>query len=61
MSGCAIEARLRVLRVRNTTGIEVGKAAPDLRPKGLREQEHGVRKAKRAKYLNRVGKPRRLR
>jgi hypothetical protein len=36
MDGCAIEARLRLLRVRNTTGIEVVKAAPDLRLKGLR-------------------------
>ena len=37
------------------TGIEVIKAAPYLLPKGVRGQEHGVRKAKRDKYLSRVG------
>jgi len=35
----------------NITGIEVIKAAPYLLPKGTRGQEHGVRKAKRDKYL----------
>jgi tRNA (Thr-GGU) A37 N-methylase len=29
---CAIEARHCLLRVRNTTGVEVVKAAPDLHP-----------------------------
>ena len=42
------------------TGVKVVKAASDLAPKGDKGPEHDVRKAKRVKYLNRVGKPRRL-
>lgn len=38
MSGCAIEARLRLLQECNTTGIEVVKAAPDLPSKDVRGQ-----------------------
>ena len=57
---CAIEARLCLLRERNTTGSEVVKTAPDLSPKGGGGQEHGVRKAKRDKYLSRVGQLGRL-
>jgi len=41
------------------TGVKVVKAASDLAPKGDKGSEHDVRKAKRVKYLNRVGKPRR--
>ena len=55
MIRCAIEARVRLLRKCNTTGIDVVKATPYLHPKGVRGQEHGARKAKRVKYLNRVG------
>jgi len=40
----ATEARFRQLQGCNTTGIDVGKAAPDLRPKGTREQQHGVKR-----------------
>ncbi len=36
MSGCAIEARLRLLQECNTTGIEVVKAATYFAPKGGR-------------------------
>jgi hypothetical protein len=39
----------------NTTGIDVVKAAANLTPKGDRGQQHAVRKAKRGKYLSRVG------
>ena len=39
----------------STTGINVVKATPYLRPKGLGEQEHGAKKAEGVKYLNRVG------
>jgi hypothetical protein len=42
-TGCAIEARLRWLRKRNPTGVEVGKAASYLRSKEVRGQEHDVR------------------
>ena len=55
MSLCAIEARLRLLQLCNTNGIDVVKVAPDLSPKGVRGHEHGVSKAERVKYLNRVG------
>ena len=44
-----------MLRKRNPTGVEVGKAASYLHSKELRGQEHDVRKAKRDKYLSRVG------
>ena len=44
MSLCAIEARLRLLRECNTTGIDVVKVAPDLPLKGVRGQEHGVKR-----------------
>ena len=37
------------------TGIDVVKAAPNLLPKGMRGQEHGVSKAEQVKYLNWVG------
>jgi len=60
-TGCAIEARLRLLQERNTTGVEVVKAASDLLSKEVREQEHDVRKAKRVTYLNRVGQLGRIR
>jgi hypothetical protein len=35
---CAIEARLRLLRERNTTGSKVVKAAPYFSPKGREGQ-----------------------
>ncbi len=38
LHACATEARFRQLQGCNTTGIDVGKAASDLRPKGTREQ-----------------------
>lgn len=41
---CATEARFRQLQECNTTGIDVVKAAPYLQPKGLRGQEHGVKR-----------------
>jgi hypothetical protein len=50
-----------LLRERNTTGVEVVKAASDLLSKEVRGQEHDVRKAKRVKYLNRVGQLGRIR
>ncbi len=42
------------------TDVEVVKAVPYLLPKGEREQEHGMSKAERDKYLSRVGQPGRL-
>jgi hypothetical protein len=57
---CAIEARSRLLWKHNTTGSKVVKATPNLRSKGLGGQQHGARKAKRVKYLNRVGQLGRL-
>ena len=54
-TGCAIEARLRLLQECNPTGVEVGKAASYPHSKETRGQEHDVSKAKRVKYLNRVG------
>jgi hypothetical protein len=44
MHACATEARFRQLQGCDTTGIDVGKAAPDLRPKGTREQQHGAKR-----------------
>ena len=41
-------------------GVKVVKAASDLVPKGGRGPVHDVKKAKRAKYLNRVGQLGRL-
>ena len=52
---CATEARLRLLRECNTTGIDVVKVTPDLPPKGMRGQQHGARKAEAYKYLITVG------
>jgi hypothetical protein len=49
-----------LLRKRNTTGVEVVKAASYLHSKEFRGQEHDVRKAKRGKYLSRVGQLNRL-
>jgi hypothetical protein len=43
---------LPLLRKCCPTGIEVVKAAPDLLLKSVREQEQGVRKAERIKFLN---------
>jgi len=42
------------------TDVEVVKAVPYLLPKGEREQEHGMKKAERDKYLSRVGQLGRL-
>ena len=44
LHACATEARFRQLQECNTTGIDVVKAAPYLQPKGLRGQEHGVKR-----------------
>ncbi len=38
MKKCAVEARLRLLQICNTTGVEVDKAAAYLVPKGDRGQ-----------------------
>jgi hypothetical protein len=59
-AGCAIEARLCLLQECNTIGVAMVKAAAYLTPKGRRGQEHAVRKAKRDKYLSRVGQLGRL-
>jgi len=45
LHACATEARFRQLQECNTTGIDVVKAAPYLQPKGLRGQEHGVKRS----------------
>src|SRR5260370_41125781 len=58
--GYAIDARLRLLQERITTGVEVVKAASYLFSKELSGQEYDVRKAERVKYLNRVGQLGRL-
>ena len=42
------------------TDVKVVKAVPYLLPKGERGQEHGMNKAERDKYLNRVGQLGRL-
>ena len=55
-----MEARHRLLQGVQPTGAEVVKAAAYLAPKGVREQEHAVRKAERDKYLSRVGQLGRL-
>ena len=44
LDACATEARFRQLQECNTIGIDVGKAAPYLRLKGTRGQEHGVKR-----------------
>jgi hypothetical protein len=55
MKKCAIEARLRLLRKCNTTGVKVVKVVSYFHSKRLRRPQHDMTKAKRDKYLSCVG------